>query len=55
LVIVLIAENRFFRQMKTSRKVRICSHWFLYPRDTAIQSSATSLPIIYNFHVSYCF
>jgi len=44
------AENiEFFPQMKTSRKVHICLHWFFIPSwlCTAMQSNASSLPIIY--------
>jgi len=48
------AENiNFFPQMKTSRKVHICLHWLFKSswKCTAMQSNASSLPIIYNFHV----
>jgi len=34
------AENRFFPQKKTSRKVHICLHWFLYPPDNALLCKA---------------
>jgi len=34
------AENRLFPQMKTSRKVTICLHWFSYPAGNALLCKA---------------
>jgi len=42
------AENIFFPQMKTSRKVHICLQWFSY-RTAAMQSNASSLPSCITF------
>ena len=47
------AENiNFSTKMKTSRKVHICLHWFLYPPDNVLLCEA--MPVryqLFNFHV----
>jgi len=47
------AGNRFYPQMKTSRKVHICLHWFLYPPDNVLLCKAVPIQYYSGFNFSH--